>query len=661
RRGPPPGTPHGTGHTVLASYDAAGRLISVTDPTGNTTEFEWDALDRSVGRVDALGGRTTWKYDPDGNLVSVTDPLGNTTTYTYSDLQWLATKTDPLGRNETYDYDPMGLLRTLTDPSGQVTSFTYDPVYRLTRVHFGGSAADPTASSTIDYTWDSDDELLSATDSVSGRISRTYDRLGQLVSETTPQGSIAYTYDAAGRRSSMTVDGTSATAYGWDDAGRLTEIARGPVTVDFAYDAAGRIETIAQPNDVTTGYAYDPASQVTAIAYRGASGTIGDLAYARAPDGRIVNRSGSLAGTLLPDAMTAATYDPAGQLTRWGDHSMRYDPNGNLLTDGTRTLTWDSRGQLTGIAGATAASFAYDAFGRRVASTVSGATATYRYDGLNAVSRQVGNGPTTGYVSGLGLDTVFASSDGTTGIAFMRDHLGSTIGLVGPGSSLDAKYTYEPYGRSETNHDDGRNTIRFTGREDDGTGLLYYRARHMDPVTGRFLSPDPITFDGFGLRPRSRVGTLLAEVAGIGPIATALGPERGLPGAVAQQGSAYAYVGSDPLSGRDPTGAIFPLIAVVVVAGWTAWRGHVEASCGSTALGRHCPPSGGGGGGGPGPGGGGGPGPGGGGGGPGSGGDTGPGAGYGPVGDLVGGLLHGFGFGGDDPSGGQDPGVTVHT
>lgn len=32
----------------------------------------------------------------------------------------------------------------------------------------------------------------------------------------------------------------------------------------------------------------------------------------------------------------------------------------------------------------------------------------------------------------------------------------------------------------------------FTGRENDGTGLYYYRARHHDPSRSRFLSEDPL-------------------------------------------------------------------------------------------------------------------------------------------------------------------------
>jgi len=42
-----------------------------------------------------------------------------------------------------------------------------------------------------------------------------------------------------------------------------------------------------------------------------------------------------------------------------------------------------------------------------------------------------------------------------------------------------------------------RNSYTYTGREwDKETGLYYYRARYYDPMDGRFISKDPIGFDG---------------------------------------------------------------------------------------------------------------------------------------------------------------------
>jgi RHS repeat-associated protein len=42
----------------------------------------------------------------------------------------------------------------------------------------------------------------------------------------------------------------------------------------------------------------------------------------------------------------------------------------------------------------------------------------------------------------------------------------------------------------------GVRTPSASGREDDGTGLYYYRARYYDPGRGRFISEDPIGLQG---------------------------------------------------------------------------------------------------------------------------------------------------------------------
>jgi RHS repeat-associated protein len=40
------------------------------------------------------------------------------------------------------------------------------------------------------------------------------------------------------------------------------------------------------------------------------------------------------------------------------------------------------------------------------------------------------------------------------------------------------------------------NPFQYTGRENDGTGLYYYRARYYSPELQRWISEDPIGFEG---------------------------------------------------------------------------------------------------------------------------------------------------------------------
>src|SRR5438094_6551014 len=61
--------------------------------------------------------------------------------------------------------------------------------------------------------------------------------------------------------------------------------------------------------------------------------------------------------------------------------------------------------------------------------------------------------------------------------------------------ALGQSYSYRPFGEL-TNSPTDSNPFQFTGRENDGDGLLYYRARYYNPGWGRFVSADPSGFGG---------------------------------------------------------------------------------------------------------------------------------------------------------------------
>lgn len=73
--------------------------------------------------------------------------------------------------------------------------------------------------------------------------------------------------------------------------------------------------------------------------------------------------------------------------------------------------------------------------------------------------------------------------------------------------TLQTQYTYEPFGPTTQTGPASTNSYKFTGREDDGTGLYYYRARYYQPRLQRFIAEDPL---GFGVEtsmcmPMSRI------------------------------------------------------------------------------------------------------------------------------------------------------------
>src|SRR5208337_2749122 len=78
----------------------------------------------------------------------------------------------------------------------------------------------------------------------------------------------------------------------------------------------------------------------------------------------------------------------------------------------------------------------------------------------------------------------------------LQDALGSTIGLVGSAQTMATSYTYQPFGATTVDGAANGNSYQFTGRENDGTELYFYRARYYNPTYQRFISQDPIGFAG---------------------------------------------------------------------------------------------------------------------------------------------------------------------
>ena len=83
--------------------------------------------------------------------------------------------------------------------------------------------------------------------------------------------------------------------------------------------------------------------------------------------------------------------------------------------------------------------------------------------------------------------------------------------------TVQASYTYEPFGGTGIAGSPGSNNFDYTGRESDVAGLKSYRARYYHPGLARFISEDPI-------------------------------------GLQAGETNFYAYVGSNPLRFIDPLG-----------------------------------------------------------------------------------------------------------
>lgn len=162
------------------------------------------------------------------------------------------------------------------------------------------------------------------------------------------------------------------------------------------------------------------------------------------------------------------------------------------------------------------ASFHYDSAGRRINKTINGASTSYLYDGANVVQELTGGTPTANLLTG-GVDKVLTRNDGSGTRTPLIDGLGSTLALADDTGTLQTQYTYDPFGNTTSTGTTSTNSSKYTGREEDGIGLYYYRARYYSPGLQRFISEDPIGFGGGDV-------------------------------------NSYAYVGNDPINSVDPSG-----------------------------------------------------------------------------------------------------------
>lgn len=381
----------------------------------------------------------------------------------------------------------------LNNKNGQISRFGYDGLNRRISAIFDDGAR-------TEFVYDGVGRLTSITDTASGPISFVYDNLDRLTSEATPQGMLTYAYDSIGRRISMTANGLAPVTYQYDAASRLTQVTQETQIVGLGYDVAGRRTGLTYPNGVTASYTYDPASRITNILHQSTTAIIENLTYTYDAAGNRISFTRTGPQASLPQPVQAA-YDAANEQIQFNSTTpnLTYDANGNLTSQtdasGTTNYSWDSRNRLASIIGpGVSASFAYDALGRRISKTINGEKTDYQYDGADIVAEIGGSAISATYIRSLNIDESFVRQAGSNEY-YHTDALGSVLGLTTDNGQLATTYSYDPFGNT-TITGSSSSPFQYTGRENDGTGLYYYRARYYSPAIQRFISEDPIGLYG---------------------------------------------------------------------------------------------------------------------------------------------------------------------
>ncbi|HHK8970741.1 TPA: RHS repeat-associated core domain-containing protein, partial [Escherichia coli] len=348
------------GLTRSMEYDAAGRVISLTNENGSHTEFSWDVLDRLIQQRGFDGRTQRYRYDLTGKLTQsedeglitlwhydASDRITHRTVngepaeqWRYNDHGWL-TEISHLSEGHRvavhYGYNRKGRLtgerQTVHHPeTGELlwqheTKHTYNeqglanrfqadslpPVEWLT--YGSGYLAGMKLGDTplVEYTRDRlHRETVRSFGNNAYELTSTYTHAGRLQSQHL--NSLVYDRD-----------------YGWNDNGDLVRISGPRQTREYGYSATGRLEsvrTLASDLDIRIPYASDPAGNRLPDPELHPDSTL--TAW---PDNRITK-----------DAHYLYRYDRYGRLTEKTDRI----PTGVIRTDDERThhYHYDSQHRL---------------------------------------------------------------------------------------------------------------------------------------------------------------------------------------------------------------------------------------------------------------------------------------------------------------------------
>jgi RHS repeat-associated protein len=536
-------------------YDARNRLIETVDPDNGITKFTYDLSNNLTSVIDPVNNQTTFVYDARSRLISETDPLEKVTQYQYDAVDNLIAKTDRNNRKIEYKYDDIN--RRITETwvgNNEVINYSYDKASNQTAVNdkFSSSAFNydnrdrllsvnnagtPGFSNVVlNYSYDKVGNVLSLVDTINniagGNNSYSYDALNRLTKLTQSGNGVSdkrvdFGYNSLGQYTSINrysnLTGTqlvNGTTYSYDSLNRLTNLNHSNGTnnvafYNYVYDAASRITKITDI-DGTTDYTYDNRAQLTGANHSNANNP--DETYTYDANGNRITSSihgnGYVTGQgnrLLSDGKYNYEYDNEGNLTKQTE----------IATGKVQELTWDYRNRLVAFVDKDAAGketqrveFTYDAFNRRIAKAVDtnpqdttpAVVTQFIYDGQDVLlefvdSDGVGaNQPVldTRYLHGAGVDQVLAQESAGNVVWLLTDHLGTVRDLVNNSGAVVNHFVYDSFGQVISESNPAIDTrYLFTGREfDQEIGLYYYRARYYDQTTGRFLSEDPIGFDG---------------------------------------------------------------------------------------------------------------------------------------------------------------------
>ncbi|MEU1124865.1 polymorphic toxin-type HINT domain-containing protein [Streptomyces sp. NPDC005899] len=537
-----------TGSTTF-EYDSRGRQTAFTDPDAGRTEIAYDNTDNVISMKDARGNVLVPTYDDGGRQTSLREgtpdgPKRLEWTYDtlYKGLPTAAIRYDNghAYRDEITAYDSAYRPTTMTttipaEETGFGGTYTYKNKYTATgKLEWSDvPAVGGLAAEHITFWYNSDGLPISIRGAASYLNDVQYSAFGEILRTdsgvATKKVYGTYFYDEFTRRMTQSIFDRSVTPgritdtrYSYDEAGNVTKVSDTPGeaaadagktdTQCFVYDQLRQMtsawtaktddcatgpskDTVGGPDPYWQSYAFDTAGNRTQLTDRD---TTGDTS-------KNVTRTYTYGKTGIggPNALAEVkSTGPQGtDLSTFG-----YDKSGNTTTrqvnGTTQSLEWDVEGQLRKVTepieggGSKSTGYLYDASGERLVRTDSDGSktlylgeveVTLKTDGLTRTAERF-------YAHPDGATTVRSTGGGRQ--LLLSDHHGTSTTSVDM-ASTDMRVTRRksmPFGEDRGAQPSTWPGMRgfVGGTVDPDTGLTRLGARDYDPVTGRFISVDPL-------------------------------------------------------------------------------------------------------------------------------------------------------------------------
>ncbi len=461
------------GRRIKLGYDAAGNRTSLTYPNDYQVRWQYDAENRMSAMIDPAGRETIYTRDAAGSITGITYPNDITAQIAYTQDTQIESLIYRQNENEitrfAYAYSPAGDVTRITSQhegsqSASVTEqYAYDPLHRLAGVESsaGGASSYQYDAASNRILWTGADNPLTPQPGDSFQAAFTYNP-ANLLTQAQITGSIdstiSYTYDANGNRVDQRVEGGPGPALGmryvYDTENRLVSTQ--------AYQVVDRGRTA---ESGITSFSYDGLGRLMVQQYKPRSGS----SWQR--------------NELLYDGLDPiAEYQPRS--CRW---SYFYRGAENALVALQRFPATSTK-DLNEAEGLNEEELARSCGVDEAAlPPLMGDELPMGAEGLPPDTQvpQLEIGEPTG---GSGH-----SARGNT-YWYLHNARGDVTGLTGQNGQFVHDYTYDPYGiltPDEGTFTTPLNRFTFSGKRlDENTGLVYFGARHYDPLAGVWLTQD---------------------------------------------------------------------------------------------------------------------------------------------------------------------------